>query len=99
MPLRIRTFVRRPLLTTALARSHRVGGDRGGHLPRRQRPDRLPHGRPETGFGVPLLRAMPDGTQVTELNERPGFFTDWRADGERIAFDFFERDGDEQIAT
>jgi Tol biopolymer transport system component len=47
----------------------------------------------------PLLRALPDGTQVTELSDRPGFFSDWRADGRRIAFDFFEPDGDEQIAT
>lgn len=53
----------------------------------------------DAGFGVPLLRAQPDGTQVTELSDRPGLFTDWRADGQRIAFDFFERDGDEQIAT
>lgn len=52
----------------------------------------------DTGSGVPLLRAHPDGTQVTELSDRPGFFSDWRADGRRIAFDFFQRDGDEQIA-
>jgi Tol biopolymer transport system component len=30
---------------------------------------------------------------------RPGYFSDWRADGRRIAFDFFQRDGDVQIAT
>jgi Tol biopolymer transport system component len=53
----------------------------------------------ETGFGVPLFRALPDGTQVTTINRRPGFFSDWRADGRRIAFDFFQADGDEQIAT
>jgi Tol biopolymer transport system component len=52
-----------------------------------------------TGFGVPLFRAQPDGTQITELSQLPGFFTDWRADGRRIAFDFFEEDFDEQIAT
>lgn len=46
-----------------------------------------------------LFRARPDGTQVTELTDRPGLFSDWRADGRRIAFDFFEPDGDEQIAT
>ena len=33
------------------------------------------------------------------LSRRPGFFSDWRADGRRIAFDFFQPDGDEQIAT
>ncbi len=51
------------------------------------------------GFGEPLFRAQPDGTQVSEINSRPGLFTDWRADGRRIAFDFFRRNGSEQIAT
>src|SRR5687768_4569534 len=54
---------------------------------------------PETGLGTPLFRALGDGTEVTVLNRRPGFFSDWRADGKRIAFDFFKPDGDEQIAT
>ncbi len=54
---------------------------------------------PETGLGTPLFRALGDGTEVTVLNRRPGFFSDWRADGKRIAFDFFQPDGDEQIAT
>jgi TolB protein len=54
---------------------------------------------PETGLGNPLLRSQPDGTGVTQLTDLPGFFSDWRADGERIAFDFFEPDGDQQIAT
>jgi Tol biopolymer transport system component len=54
---------------------------------------------PETGFGTPLLRAQADGTRVFPLNDLPGFFSDWSADGKRIAFDFFEPDGDEQIAT
>jgi Tol biopolymer transport system component len=53
----------------------------------------------ETGFGKPLFRAQADGSGVSVLNRRPGFYSDWRADGGRIAFDFFERDGDEQIAT
>ena len=53
----------------------------------------------ETGIGGPLMRAEPDGSQVRRLNDLPGFFADWRADGERIAFDFFEPGGDEQIAT
>ena len=51
------------------------------------------------GFGEPLFLAQPDGTLVTELSDRPGFFMDWRADGGRLAFDFFKRNGDEQIAT
>lgn len=53
----------------------------------------------ETGLGNPLFRAQPDGTQVTQLTDLPGFFSDWRADGRRIAFDFFDADGNEQIAT
>ncbi len=52
-----------------------------------------------TGESKPLFRALSDGTQITALDERPGFGTDWRADGARIAFDFVERDGDVQIAT
>jgi TolB protein len=53
----------------------------------------------ETGLGVPLFRALPDGTQMKVISRRPGFFSDWRADGRRIAFDFFQPDGDQQIAT
>jgi Tol biopolymer transport system component len=53
---------------------------------------------PATGR-FPLLRARPDGTQVTELTDRPGLFSDWRADGRGIAFDFFDADGNQQIAT
>jgi TolB protein len=53
----------------------------------------------QTGLGMPLFRANPDGSEASVISERPGFFSDWRADGERIAFDFFEPDGDEQIAT
>jgi Tol biopolymer transport system component len=53
---------------------------------------------PATGPG-PLFRAEPDGTQVTQLSDLPGLFSDWRADGRRIAFDFFDPDGNEQIAT
>jgi TolB protein len=51
------------------------------------------------GAGGPLLRTLPDFAHVTELDHRPGLFSDWRADGRRIAFDFFEPDGDQQIAT
>ncbi len=52
-----------------------------------------------TGESEPLLRASSDGTEITELDQRPGFGSDWRANGSRIAFDFVERDGDVQIAT
>jgi Tol biopolymer transport system component len=47
----------------------------------------------------PLLRANPDGTQVTELSDRPGLFSDWSADGRRVAFDYWDPDGNQQIAT
>jgi hypothetical protein len=53
----------------------------------------------ETGLGVPLFRAEADGTQARVLSHRAGFYSDWRADGRRIAFDFFDRRGNEQIAT
>jgi Tol biopolymer transport system component len=51
------------------------------------------------GVGGPLQRTLPDFAHVAELDRRPGLFSDWRADGRRIAFDFFEPDGDQQIAT
>jgi Tol biopolymer transport system component len=51
------------------------------------------------GVGGPLFRALPDATPVGVIDSRPGLFSDWRADGRRIAFDFFEPDGDEQIST
>ena len=54
---------------------------------------------PSSGIGNPLFRARPDGSHVRVLSKRPGLFSDWRPDGHRIAFDFFQRDGSEQIAT
>jgi Tol biopolymer transport system component len=54
---------------------------------------------PSSGIGNPLSRARADVTDVRVLSRRPGLFSDWRADGRRIAFDFFRRDGSEQIAT
>ncbi len=54
---------------------------------------------PETGFGQPLFSVQPNGADVTEINGRPGFFTDWRADGERIAFEFYRPNGAVHIAT
>ena len=52
----------------------------------------------ETGLAGPLMRANPDGSDVTEINRRPAYFSDWRADGERIAIDVIERDLDTHIA-
>src|SRR5438270_6927292 len=54
---------------------------------------------PRSGLGNPLFRARPDGSRVGVLSKRPGFFSDWRPDGRRIAFDFFQRNGSEQHAT
>ena len=54
---------------------------------------------PSSGIGNPLLRARPDGSHGSILSKRPGLFSDWRPDGRRIAFDFFQRNGSEQIAT
>jgi Tol biopolymer transport system component len=36
---------------------------------------------------------------VTQLTDRPGGFSDWRADGRRIASEFFDADGNIQIVT
>ena len=48
---------------------------------------------PSSGTGRPLFRARADGSQTRILSRRPGLFSDWRPDGGRIAFDFFQRDG------
>lgn len=52
----------------------------------------------ETGLAGPLMRANPDGSGLTEINDRHAYFSDWRADGERIAIDVIERDLDTHIA-
>jgi TolB protein len=50
--------------------------------------------------GRQLYTANPDGTDVQPLTfVSSGGGSDWRADGKRIAFDFFDSDGNEQIAT
>ena len=54
---------------------------------------------PGSGVGNPLFRVRPDGRQVRVVSRRPGLFSDWRPDGRRVAFDFVQRDGSEQIAT
>ena len=93
--------MRRTLLLVALALM--IAGlsppTAGATFPGRNGPIAYRPVDPETGFGNPLLRARPDGTRVTQLTDLPGFFSDWSADGKRIAFDFFEPDGNEQIAT
>lgn len=54
---------------------------------------------PASGLGTPLLQARPNGTHVFQMNASRGFFSDWRADGRRLAFDFFDASGNEQIAA
>jgi Tol biopolymer transport system component len=43
--------------------------------------------------------ADPDGSRQLQLTHVPSFFSDWSPDGRRIAFDFVDADGNEQIAT
>jgi Tol biopolymer transport system component len=49
--------------------------------------------------GWQLYTANPDGTDVQPLAFVSSLFSDWRADGQRIAFAFIDSDGNEQIAT
>jgi len=53
---------------------------------------------PSTGNWI-LHTANPDGSHVQQLTSLPGFFQEWSPGGTRIAFDFFEANGFEQIAT
>jgi Tol biopolymer transport system component len=53
----------------------------------------------DTGLAGPLMRANPDGSDVTEINGRHAYFSDFRADGERIAIDVIQRDLDTHIAV
>ena len=46
-----------------------------------------------------LYTANPDGSEVQQLTFVPSLFSDWRADGNRILFDFLDTDGNEQVAT
>jgi Tol biopolymer transport system component len=52
----------------------------------------------DTGLAGPLMRMEPDGSDVTEINGRTAFFSDFRADGKRIAIDVIQRDLDTHIA-
>jgi TolB protein len=87
----------RALLVTALA-SLLMAAPAAATFPGRNGPIAFRQIDPDTGLGVPLFRVLPDGTGMSVISRRPGFFSDWRADGRRIAFDFFQAN-DEQIAT
>ena len=88
-----------PMVVVALVAAGTTASTAHATFPGRNGPITFRRIDPTTGLGVPLLRARPDGTHVTVFSRRPGFLSDWRADGRRIAFDFFQPDGDEQIAT
>jgi len=61
---------------------------------------RIAFGRFDPNIGdFDLYTANPDGSGVQQLTSVPSFFSDWRADGQRIAFDFIDSAGNEQIAT
>jgi Tol biopolymer transport system component len=92
--------MRRTLLITTLALTATAlaAQPAAATFPGRNGPIAYRQFNPDTGQ-LALFRALPDGTKPTELTDRPGFLSDWRADGLRLAFDFFDADGDEQIAT
>lgn len=46
-----------------------------------------------------LFTANPDGTHVLQVTHVPSFCTEWSPNGARIAFTFFEPDGNSTIAT
>jgi Tol biopolymer transport system component len=93
--------MRRLLLLTALTlvTAGALAGTAGATFPGENGPIMYRNLDFDTGFGKPLLRAQPDGSGVSVVNRRPGGFSDWRADGQRIAIELLERDGDLQIAT
>jgi len=92
--------MRRSLLITSLAALVMAAATTpaGATFPGRNGPIAFRQFDPATG-SFELFRARPDGSQMTGLTDRPGFFSDWRADGRRLAFDYFDADGNEQIAT
>lgn len=87
------------ITTVAFAVAAATAATAGATFPGSNGPIAFREDQIDAGFGQPLFRALPDGTEVAELSGRPGLFSDWSADGARIAFDFFEPGGDEQIAT
>ena len=61
---------------------------------------RIAFGRFDPNVGdLALFTANPDGTDVHQLTFVPSLFSDWRADGQRIAFAFIDSDGNEQVGT
>jgi TolB protein len=53
---------------------------------------------PANGIVGFLYAANPDGSHVVQLTSVPSFFSAWAPDGTRLAYDFVDGDGNEQIA-
>lgn len=87
------------MLATATVVAGSIAAPAGATFPGDNGPILFREVDPQTGLGQPLFSAQPDGGGVTEINGRAGFFTDWRADGELIAFDFYRPNGSAHIAT
>src|SRR5689334_18392569 len=61
---------------------------------------RIAFGRFDPNIGdFDLYTSNPDGSDVQQLTFVPSLFSDWRADGKSILFDFLDTDGNEQVAT
>ncbi len=61
---------------------------------------RIAFGRVDATLGdFSIWTARPDGSQQRRLTTTPSFFSDWSPDGHRIAYDYFDPTGAEQIAT
>jgi hypothetical protein len=61
---------------------------------------RIAFGRFDLRIGdYDLYTANSDGSKVRQLTLVPSFISDWSPAGDRIAFDFFDQDGNEQIAV
>jgi len=54
---------------------------------------------PANGIFDFLYAANPDGSHLVQLTSAPSFFSGWAPDGTRLAYDFVDADGDDQIAT
>ena len=61
---------------------------------------RIAFGRLDPNVGwLGLFTANADGSGQRLLVSAPVFFSDWSPDGKRIAFDFLDADGNEQIGV
>jgi len=61
---------------------------------------RIAFGRLDPNIGwLGLFTANLDGTDQKQLVSGTVFFSDWSPDGKRIAFDFFDADGNQQIGV